>query len=148
MSSWKWGGEVELDNGVKFTIEPQRERIHFDRGDLNIDPWLDDPPENHYCYSLGKFSEHNNKGLNGVELNDKAKMTLQQCVAQLRHMTDDTDFSCGGLANMGFHRDKYNDIKSCAENTWACVSYFAENGEISRGGHNPWFSNCWADFMF
>jgi hypothetical protein len=75
-------------------------------------------------------------------------MTLQQCVHQLRNMNEDTDVSCGGLMKMGFHRKSYDDIKSCAENTWKCVSYFVENGESARGEHKPWFADCWADLMF
>jgi hypothetical protein len=75
-------------------------------------------------------------------------MTLQQCAAQLRHLPDDADFSCGGLVNVGIHRKLYDDIVSCANVNGPCLSYFVENGAISRGTHNPGFSNCWADFMW
>lgn len=133
------------ESGVTWTIEPYRERVAFE-GPNTAGSGL--VTNSHQCYSLGKYSDHDNKGRNGATLDDAAKMTLQQCIHQLIIFGGDKDENCGGLLNMGFHRKSYDSATDCAANTWQCLSYFTEVGESARGQHKPGFSDCWADLMF
>lgn len=129
-------------SGVKASIVPVWSRVWTD-GDSKIQPTFSS------CKALDKFSDKGGKGNNGAELDDTAKMTLQQCIHQALHLEKADNLSCGGLLNMGFHRKGgYKSVKDCWNVNWKCVSYNIEQGQSGRGSHHPGIPDCWLDLVF
>lgn len=93
--NFKWGGEI-IENGIKWAIEPLRERL--DLGLAHKKLWK--------CYirENGLFS--NNKGNNGKNLDDEARMALAMCVHQMHQNGAEgrDDIDCGGLMKTGMRR--------------------------------------------
>lgn len=141
MCSWKWGGEVELENGIIFIIEPVWSRVWTDGSYTQ--------PDFASCAHGDRFSDKGGKGNNGAELNDWAKMTLQQCIHQAKYLGHTEYLDCGGLLNMNLRLTYgYESVKDCWETNWKCVSYNIEIGQSGRGSHHPGAPDCWLDLMF
>jgi hypothetical protein len=95
--NFKWGGEVVDNAGAKWTIEPLRERVYTTK---DIKGWK--------CYVRpnGLFSQNGDKGNNGRELNDEARMALTMCVHNMHQAGSEgkDNIDCGGLMKTGMRR--------------------------------------------
>lgn len=90
--NWKWGGERIDESGVRWAVEPVEERVYTQS---------DKGGGIRKCYTQpgGRFTEHGNKGNNGKELDDSAKMILIQCIHHMQYTGAEgkDDINCGGL---------------------------------------------------
>ena len=149
MHSWKWGGSYTDKNGNEWKIEPQRERVNY--AGLARRPPFDDGGQGSGI-RLQKFEDNDGhepgKGLNGVALDDNAKMTLQQCAHALYYMDHNTDTTCGGLVHFRFHTRDEKSRDNCASATWWRLSQYVELGQTGRAEWNVGSWECFADFAF
>lgn len=88
-------------------------------------------------------SSRNCRSGNDIEsIDDSARMTLQMCIHQMRHSTENLNEECGGLLKLVMARSLYKSKWDCATNTWKCLSYNVENGREATAHHDPQLAKC------
>lgn len=135
MRSFKWGGEIQAEDGVIMKVEPKWGRVQQEAATTDGAS---------SCYQWEGFTITNGgNGHNGKPLDDGAKMTLQMCIHQMRHDEGyDPNWDCGGLLKLHMWRKSYDSMWDCANNTWKCLSHMVEKGWTAKAKHFPGFADC------